>query len=106
MQPLSPDVWPFVRDSTNVAVPVHTRLVVGSAEAACDAACAGIGIACAFSYHFQTALNRGALTTLLDDFQPATRPIHLVYAANRFLPIKMRAFLDFAAPRLKRALAE
>jgi hypothetical protein len=29
-----------------------------------------------------------------------------VYAANRFLPIKVRAFLDFAAPRLKRLFAE
>jgi DNA-binding transcriptional LysR family regulator len=38
---------------------VHARLVVGSAEAACDAASAGIGIAWAFSYHFQAALERG-----------------------------------------------
>jgi hypothetical protein len=28
--------------------------------------------------------------------------VNLVDAANRFLPIKVRAFLDFAAPRLKR----
>ena len=103
---VSPDVWTFVRDDTNVAVPVHTRLVVGSAEAACDAACAGIGITSAFSYHFKTALERGALTTLLDEFQLAARPVHLVYTANRFLPIKVRAFLDFAAPRLKRVFAE
>jgi DNA-binding transcriptional LysR family regulator len=102
----SPDVWPFVRDKTNVAVPVNARLVVGSAEAACDAACAGIGITSAFSYHFQTAVERGALMTLLDEFQPATRPVHLVYTANRFLPIKVRAFLDFAAPRLKQVFAE
>ena len=89
-----------------VAVPVHSRLVVGSAEAACDAACAGIGITIAFAYHFQTALKCGALTTLLDEFQPATLPVNLVYTANRFLPIKVRAFLDFAAPRLKRVFAE
>jgi DNA-binding transcriptional LysR family regulator len=78
----------------------------GSAEAACDAACAGIGIASAFAYHFQTAIKRGALTTLLDEFQPAPLPVNPVYTANRFLPIKVRAFVDFATPRLKRALAE
>jgi hypothetical protein len=38
------------------------------------------------------------LTTVLDDFQPAPQPVNLVYAANRFLPIKVRAFLDFATP--------
>jgi DNA-binding transcriptional LysR family regulator len=102
----SPDVWTFVRDKTNVAVPVHARLVVGSAEAACDAACAGIGITSAFSYHIQVALERGELTTLLDEFQPETLPVNLVYTANRFLPIKVRAFLDFTAPRLKRVFVE
>jgi hypothetical protein len=45
------------------------------------------------------------LTILLDEFQPATLPVNL-YTANRFLPIKVRAFLDFAAPRLKRVFAE
>jgi DNA-binding transcriptional LysR family regulator len=103
---VSPDVWTFVRDKTNVAIPVHTRLVVNSAEAACDAACAGIGIASAFSYHFQAALERGALTSLLDEFQPATLLVNLVYTASRFLPIKMRAFLDFAAPRLRQVFAQ
>ena len=103
---VSPDVWTFVRDKTNVAVPVHGRLVVDTVEAARDAACAGIGIASGFSYYAKTALERGALTTLLDEFQPAPLPVHLVYTANRFLPIKVRAFLDFAAPLLKRVFAE
>jgi DNA-binding transcriptional LysR family regulator len=102
---MSPDVWTF-SDKTAVAVPVRARLVVGSAEAACDAACAGIGITSAFAYHFQAALKRGDLTTLLDEFQPDPLPVNLVYAANRFLPIKVRAFLDFAAPRLKTVFAE
>jgi DNA-binding transcriptional LysR family regulator len=103
---VSPDVWTFVRDKTNVAIPVHARLVVGTAEVACDAACAGIGITSVFSYHIQAALERGALTSLLDEFQPATLPVNLVYTASRFLPIKMRAFLDFAAPRLRQVFAQ
>jgi DNA-binding transcriptional LysR family regulator len=101
-----PDVWTFARDKVTIAVPVNTRLVVGSAEAAYDAARAGIGITIAFAYQLQAAPEGGALTTVLDDFQPAPRPVNLVYAANRFLPIKVRAFLDFATPRLKRIFAE
>jgi DNA-binding transcriptional LysR family regulator len=96
----------FVRDNTTIAVPVHTRLAVGSAEAACAAARAGIGIALAFSHQLQAAHEGGVLTTLLDDFQPAPLPVSLVYAANQFLPIKVRAFLDFVTPRLKRVFAE
>ena len=66
----------------------------------------GIGITSTFSYHFQAALERGALTSLLDEFQPATLPVNLVYTGSRFLPIKMRAFLDFAAPRLRQVFAQ
>jgi DNA-binding transcriptional LysR family regulator len=103
---LSPDAWTFVRDNTNVAVPIHSRLVVTSVEAACDAARAGIGITAAFSYHIEAALRAGALATVLDEFQPAPLPVSFVYTAGRFVPIKLRAFLDFAAPRLKAALLE
>jgi DNA-binding transcriptional LysR family regulator len=101
-----PDAWTFVRNKEVIAVPVHTRLVVGSAEAAYAAARAGVGLAIAFAYQIKLAPQGEALTTVLDDFQPAPVPVSLVYAANRFLPIKIRAFLDFAVPRLKRVFAE
>jgi DNA-binding transcriptional LysR family regulator len=101
-----PDAWTLVRDKAAIAVPVHTRLVVGSAEAAYAAARAGVGISIAFAYQIKAAPPGEALTTVLDDFQPAPVPVSLVYAANRFLPIKIRAFLDFAAPRLKREFAQ
>jgi DNA-binding transcriptional LysR family regulator len=101
-----PDVWTFVRDKAAIAVPVHTRLVVGSAEAACAAARASVGITIALAYQLKIAPEDGALTTLLEEFQPEPLPVSLVYTANRFLPIKVRAFLDFATPRLKRILAE
>ncbi|MEH2560584.1 LysR family transcriptional regulator [Bradyrhizobium sp. AZCC 2289] len=101
-----PDAWTFVVDKETIAAPVHTRLLVGSAEAACAAARAGLGISMAFAYQLGTGSEEGALTTVLDEFQPPSMPVNLVYAANRFLPIKTRAFLDFAGPRLKRVFAE
>jgi len=101
-----PDAWTFVVDKETIAAPVHTRLLVGSAEAACAAARAGLGISMAFAYQLGASSEEGALTTVLDEFQPPSMPVNLVYAANRFLPIKTRAFLDFAGPRLKRVFAE
>jgi DNA-binding transcriptional LysR family regulator len=101
----SQDAWTFLKGNTSIAVPVKARLTVGSAGAACDAACAGIGVTMSFAYSFQHALHSGALTTLLQEFQPPAQPVNFVYTADRFLPIKVRAFLDFAAPRLRKALA-
>jgi len=100
-----PHLWKFVRDGAEVAITVQPRLVVSNLEAACDAARAGIGLTQAFSYHVEAAVGAGTLTTVLDEFQPPTRPVNFVYAAGRFMPIKLRAFLDFAAPRLRARLA-
>src|SRR5262249_2410433 len=87
------------------SVPVHSRLIVTSAEAAVDAAIQGIGITCAFSYQVAEAVRAGALTLLLRAFDPPPKPVSLVYPAGLRLPLKLRAFLDFAAPRLKARLA-
>ena len=103
---LLPDVWTFPSDKTNLAVRVHSRLVVSNAEAAYEAARAGIGITPAAFHLIEEALEAGTLTTLLDDFEPPAWPVSLVYVAGRFLPIKLRAFLDFAAPRLKARLLQ
>lgn len=73
-------------------------------EAACDAARAGIGITVAFSYHFAEAIKSGELVPLLHDFQPPPLPVSFVYSPNRFMPAKLRVFLDFALPRLKKRL--
>jgi DNA-binding transcriptional LysR family regulator len=102
---LGPYVWKFIRDGTDFEVTVQPRLVVTNIEAACDAARAGIGLTQVFSHHVKASLEEGTLTTVLDAFQPAPRPVNLVYIAGRFMPIKLRAFLDFAAPRLKARLA-
>jgi len=98
--------WAFVRDGTDIAVEVHSRLLVSNAEAACDAARAGAGIARVLSVHVAAAVESGPLETVLDDYQPAPMPVTLVYAADRFLPVKLRAFLDFAVPRLKARLSK
>ena len=102
---LGPDVWKFVRDGTDLAVMVQPRLVVSNVHVGCDAARAGIGLTRALSYQVKASLEEGTLTTVLDEFQPETLPVNLIYAAGRFMPIKLRAFLDFATPRLKTRLA-
>jgi DNA-binding transcriptional LysR family regulator len=102
---LGPDVWKFVRDGAEVVITIQPRLVVSNLEAAYDAARAGIGLTRAFSYDIATAVEAGTLTTVLDEFQLPTQPVSVVYAAGRFLPIKLRAFLDFAVPRLRARLA-
>jgi DNA-binding transcriptional LysR family regulator len=79
---------------------------VSNIESACDAARAGIGIAEAFYYYVAESIKSGELVPLLRDFQPPPMPISFVYSAHRFMPAKLRAFLDFVPPRLKARLGD
>jgi DNA-binding transcriptional LysR family regulator len=46
----------------------------------------------------------GKLAPVLDTFALPPQPVHLVYPHARLVAPKIRAFIDFAAPRLKTAL--
>jgi DNA-binding transcriptional LysR family regulator len=97
--------WIFGTAKKAAAVVIRSRLVVNTPEAAVDAAVAGLGLTRVLSYQAALALRAGALKVALRSFEPAPWPVSLVYAAGRLLPLKVRAFIDFAAPRLKAALA-
>lgn len=101
---VSTDAWNFTHRRSSLTVPIRSRLVVNTAEAAVDAAIAGIGITRVLSYQIADALGAGALAVVLQEFEPEPWPVSLVYASGRLLPLKVRAFLDFAAPRLKATL--
>jgi DNA-binding transcriptional LysR family regulator len=97
--------WTFRTGRDKAAVPVHSRLVVNTAEAAIDAAIAGTGLTSVLSYQVESAIKSGKLKLVLQDFEPAPVPVNIVYAGQRRLPQKLRAFLDFATPRLRDRLA-
>ena len=88
------------------AVRVTPRLSVTTAEAAIDAAAAGAGITRVLSYQAVDALKMGALVQVLGALESEETPVHLLYPAGAHPPPKLRAFVNFAVPRLRRALDE
>jgi DNA-binding transcriptional LysR family regulator len=96
----SGNAWHFARQTVHV----RSRLSVNTAEAAVDAAIAGIGFTQVLSYQAARAVRDGALKVILRKFEPAPLPVNLVHGGQGVLPLKMRRFLDYAAPRLREAL--
>jgi DNA-binding transcriptional LysR family regulator len=92
--------WSFKSGKSGRLVPIHSRLSVTTAEAAIDAAVAGVGITRVLSYMIEDARSAGTLDVALEAFEPPAWPVHIVHAGQRPLPLKLRAFLDFAVPRL------
>jgi len=100
----SPTEWRFVRDEIDVTVPIHSRLIVNTAQAAIEAAIEGAGVTRVLSYQIANEIKDGALISILKNFMPKTYNINIVYAEQTALPQKIRAFIDFATPRLKKRL--
>jgi DNA-binding transcriptional LysR family regulator len=101
----SPEAWIFLSGKGTISVAVHSRLIVNTAEAAIDAAITGLGITRVLSYQVADALRTGALLLALREFEPPPVPVSLVHAGQGRLALKLRAILDFAAPRLRARLS-
>jgi DNA-binding transcriptional LysR family regulator len=98
------DTWRFRASERELAVPIMPRLTVSTAEAAIDAAIAGLGATRVLSYQADAALRSGKLAVVLKAFEPAPLPVQLVHSGQGRLPLKLRALLDFATPRLRARL--
>jgi DNA-binding transcriptional LysR family regulator len=57
------------------------------------------------SYQVAAAIKAGKLKLILRPFELPEYPVNLVHPEARLTPPKVRAFLDFAAPRLRQKVA-
>jgi len=88
----------------DTAVRFTPRLVVTTAEAAIDAVIAGAGLTRVLSYQAADALAKGSLVRLLASHESEERPVHLLYPGGAHPAPKLRAFIDFAVPKLRARL--
>jgi DNA-binding transcriptional LysR family regulator len=96
--------WRFRDGRSGQSVSFMPRLEINDAVAALAAAEMGDGITIALSYMVADQIRAGRLVPVLDDFTPAAVPVSLVYPQSRLISPKVRAFVDFATPRLREVL--
>jgi len=70
-------------------------LVVNDTNSYVAAGLAGLGIIQAPGYAVHELVAQGRLIAVLDGWQPPALPIHMLYAPNRYLSAKVRAFIDW-----------
>jgi DNA-binding transcriptional LysR family regulator len=102
------DSWTFTAEP-NAAAPrtvrFAPRLTVNSVRAALASAAEGHGLTRLYSYHVAALVQAGRLRVVLADAEPPPVPAHLLTPEGRHATPKVRAFLDFAAPLLRRHFA-
>jgi len=93
--------WSFSVKGKRRALRLAPALSVNSLQAAIDAAKVGWGVTRVLSYQVTDALTEGRLVEVLADFEDREIPVHLLHGEGRRAAAKIRAFVDFAAERLR-----
>ncbi len=96
--------WRFLNGQKQGSVNLDPVFEINDAAAAIQAAEKGHGVTVALSYMVSDQVRNGELVSILDAFMLPPQPVHLVYPQARLVAPKVRAFVDFAAPRLKASL--
>ncbi len=106
--PLPISLWRFqyLDQQAMFDVPIQPRLRVTTTDAAVKAAILSVGVTRLLHYQVFEAIQTKTLRIVLSAYEPDPIPVHLLHASRGQMPLKMRRFLDFAAPRLKVLLAE
>jgi len=100
-----PNSWTFPPSSGSSAprtVQFAPRLVLNSIRAVLASVLRGRGVARVTSYHVAEHVRRGELEIVLADHEDPPFPVHLLSPHGRLSVPRVRAFVDFATPRLKR----
>lgn len=92
--------WTFIDAGQPLKVPIDPRLVVTANNAAINLARLGWGMTRVLSYQVAAAVAAGELELVLEDFEPAPLPIHVVFQQNGRVPAKVNTFVDFLSQRL------
>lgn len=98
-----PMFWTYSIDGADIVSAPRTRISVNTAASNIAAAISGAGIARVFDYQVRAELQLGALVAILSAYEGPPRPVHIVYPRQGLLPLKVRAFIDWATPRLRAA---
>ncbi len=102
---LSPWRFRLPQTGKTITVVVEPRLQVTSPDAAADAASDGVGATLLLEHDVAEALAAGKLEILLPEFEVEPVPVHMIHVSRSLMPIKLRKFIDFAAPKLRQSLS-
>jgi DNA-binding transcriptional LysR family regulator len=81
------------------------RLTTNSARSAVASAVSGLGVARLFSYQVTGPVQQGELEVVLAACEDPPMPVHVISPQGRLSLPKVRAFVDFAVPRLRTQFA-
>ena len=95
--------WHFTHENDDISVQVNGNFQCDNGDTILTAAVAGVGFAVLPYWMIKSHLDAGELQVVMSDFQPSTLPVNAVYPHSRYLPLKVRCFIDFLIEEFARS---
>jgi DNA-binding transcriptional LysR family regulator len=99
--PMGRHHWDVQRGSNDLRVPLPGRLLVNNIGVVKTMAESGQGVALLPTFICQPSVRQGGLQRILPEWRGQADAVHLVYPRQRFMPPKLRGFIDLAVTALK-----
>ncbi len=93
--------WRFRHNNEPMPVRLAPRMATTTNDSAIAAAANGFGLTRVLSYQIADELQAGRLRIVLEDFEPAPLPIHIIHREGRHATHKVRTFVDLAVDTLR-----
>lgn len=95
------DEWHFAKGGENLHLPIKGNFICDNSQSLEQAAIEGLGIVMLPGYMMINDVKSGRLVSILQEFLPATIDIQVVYPQMRYVPPKVRVFIDFLLQRFQ-----
>jgi len=97
--------WEFTMDGKSNRTRIDGRLLTNQVDVALGACLQGLGLGMFYEYQVAEHLRQGRLKAVLTSFETPQLPISILFPSTRQLSLRVRSFVDWAAPRLRARIA-
>lgn len=94
------NVWHFNRQDNQYSVPVNGNFKSDNGDVLLEVALTGMGLVQMPIWMVKEHLDSGRLQQVLSDFAGQNLPFNAIYPQNRYVPLKVRCFVDFLKQKL------
>lgn len=103
---LGKEGWMLSNPHGSVTIPLPGQVMVNDVRVIRSMALAGEGIALLPTYLCRQDCAAGNLVRILPEWHAKSDPIHIVYPRQRFMPTRLRAFVDLVSQELQKWLED
>jgi len=96
------NIWHFSHHGQNTVIKVSGSFKSDNGESIKEAVLAGIGIHLHSHWYIKQELKEGSLIAVMRDYRPSPVPIHALFPRSRFVPLKVKRFLDYLQREFER----